>query len=347
MILFYNSKEFKEYKYPKEEEFEKDIVANSKLFFGQNTVYIDAKKKIESKSLGGAIPDGFLFDLADRENPEFYIVEAELSNHKFYDHIFPQITKFFAFYKNQTSHSELVDKLYKIITSDPQLKMEFTNLIAGKEIYKFIKDTLYNSQNILLIIDGEKKELSETFNTYSEWDAMVKYIITKKYTNNSELIYTMEPEFQIIEYVSGDLDEEGEEAREYTEDYHIDKTSKAVADIYTEIKTRIKSYDDTIAFNPTGHYIAIKSKKNVATFKFRKNKIKLIVKMPEEIVRSKIRFHKVISLSEAVQKFYHGPSCALEIDSKQNLDEIVDLLIELLSKGKGFINKESDILRQD
>lgn len=334
MILFYNSKEFKEYKYPKEEEFEKDIVANSKLFFGQNTIYIDAKKKIDSKSLGGAVPDGFLFNLTDKENPEFYIVEAELSNHKFYDHIFPQITRFFAFYNNQPSHSELVDKLYKIVTRDPQLKMEFTKLLADKEIYKFINDTLHSSQNILLIIDGEKKELSETFETYSEWSTTVKYITVKKYTNNSELIYTIEPEFQSIEYVLEEFDEDGEDTRKYTEEQHIDKTSKAVADIYTEIKTRIKSYDGTIAFNPTGHYIAIKYKKNLAAFQFRKNKIRLIVMMPEDIVRSKIKFHRIITLSDAVQKFNHGESCALEIDSNEHLDEVTELLKELVEKYK-------------
>ena len=103
MKLFTYNKVFKEFKFEKEIDFEKEVVVNSKLFFGSKTIYIDAKKKIEAKSIGKTIPDGFLFDLSDKNNPEFYLVEVELQNHDFYSHIFQQITKFFGFYKNPKS----------------------------------------------------------------------------------------------------------------------------------------------------------------------------------------------------------------------------------------------------
>lgn len=109
MKLFANNKTYSEFQFEIEADFEKEIVLNSKLFFGPNSIYIDAKKKIETKSLGNSIPDGFLFDLSDTENPEFYIVEAELAKHDFYTHIFPQLTKFFGFYKNQKGRTDLVD----------------------------------------------------------------------------------------------------------------------------------------------------------------------------------------------------------------------------------------------
>jgi hypothetical protein len=49
MILFLDGKKFTEHKYATEEDFERDVVLSSKEFFGKETVYIDAKKKIESK----------------------------------------------------------------------------------------------------------------------------------------------------------------------------------------------------------------------------------------------------------------------------------------------------------
>ncbi len=55
-----------------------------KIFFGENTIFIDAKKKIDSKNIDATIPDGFLFDLSYPENPEFYHVEIELAKHDFY-----------------------------------------------------------------------------------------------------------------------------------------------------------------------------------------------------------------------------------------------------------------------
>ncbi|HOE93749.1 MAG TPA: DUF5655 domain-containing protein [Methanofastidiosum sp.] len=335
MIIYHNSKEYKEYSYAKEEDFEKDIITNSKLFFGQNTIYIDAKKKIESKSFGGTIPDGFLFDFSDKENPEFYIVEAELAKHSFYEHIFAQITKFFAFYKNKSSHSELIDKLYKIVKSDGEIEREFLNFIGKKEIYKSIKDTLDASQNILLMIDGEKRELPEMFDTYAEWGTMVKYIILKKYTNNSESIFSMHPEFQNIEYITGtSVEDIEEEVIEYDEDFHFNKSSPATKEIYQEIKQKILEYNESAYFNPQRSYISIKTNRNVAYFKFRKTKVRLIIMMDEGIVRSKIQSHEIKSLSESVQKFYNGPCCAIDLNSKKELGEVINLLIDVVGREK-------------
>jgi len=88
MTVFSNRKRLDEYKYKNEEEFERDIYDSYKLLFGGHTIFVDAKKKIVSKTLGGTIPDGFFFDLSDIENPEFYLVEVELSSHSFFNHIF-------------------------------------------------------------------------------------------------------------------------------------------------------------------------------------------------------------------------------------------------------------------
>jgi len=102
-----------------EEDFEKVIKENYKTLFGAKTIYFDIKNKIDSKSLGSAIPDGFLFDFKDMNNPEFYLIEVELEKHDFYKHMFPQITKFFAFFKNSTSRNNLIEKLFYFIKSNP------------------------------------------------------------------------------------------------------------------------------------------------------------------------------------------------------------------------------------
>src|SRR5690606_30762195 len=131
---------------------------------------------------GATIPDAFLFDLKDPDNPEFYLIEVELAKHSFYNHIFPQITKFFAFFKNPESQSELIEKLYTLITSDDSLRANFMQRIGNQEIFKFIKDTIENSQNILLILDNEKKELPEIINTYPDtWGKMVKLTLLRAY----------------------------------------------------------------------------------------------------------------------------------------------------------------------
>lgn len=98
IVMYMNENKFTEVTFRYESEFEELVKMNYKILFGKKTIYFDLKNKIDTKSLGSSIPDGFLFDFRDEENPEFYIVEVEIAKHDFYKHIFPQITKFFAFF---------------------------------------------------------------------------------------------------------------------------------------------------------------------------------------------------------------------------------------------------------
>lgn len=76
-VLYRNSLRYTEKKFEIEKDFEQLLLDNSKTLFGKNTIIINAKKKIDSQFMGGAIPDCFLFDLSDPQNPEFYIVRKE------------------------------------------------------------------------------------------------------------------------------------------------------------------------------------------------------------------------------------------------------------------------------
>lgn len=177
MAVICNGKRYSLYKFATEKEFEEEIILSSKLLFGKNTVYINAKKKIESKSLGGVVPDGFFFDFSDINDPQFYIVEVELSTHNFFNHIFPQITKFFAFFKNNKLQKSLIDKLFSTINTDDGLKGEFKKYLGGQEVYKFLSDIIESSQNILLVTDGIINELPEIMDTYTDtWGKMVRQI---------------------------------------------------------------------------------------------------------------------------------------------------------------------------
>ena len=74
MILYHKGNSFVEQAFPLESDLERELVSNTALLFGEASVYIDVKSKIEAKALGGTIPDGFLFDLSDPDNAEFYLV---------------------------------------------------------------------------------------------------------------------------------------------------------------------------------------------------------------------------------------------------------------------------------
>lgn len=328
MAIYHSVGKLKECKFRNEQAFEKEVFEKHKFFFGDKTIYIDAKKKMETK-LGNVIPDGFLFDLQDLNNPEFYIVEVELAEHSFYDHIFPQITKFIGFINSQ-NYASLITKIYKEIEIDEKLQNEFEKMGVIKEKYKFILDTMLNSSNILLVIDDEKTEITEMNSVYQEWNKKVKQICIKKYKNGSQEIYDINPEFNDIEdaYINEELEQPIKD-----EDFHLTNTSENVKNIYNEIKNQMLSYNSNLIFNPQKYYISIKSDKNFAFIKVRKQKIKIVVNSPYNEVCKVIKQNFIQDLSESVQKFYfhkENSCCAIIINNTDNLQEVIELLKNLV-----------------
>ena len=100
MGIFTENRRLPEITFKLEKDFEEEVYQNSKLLFGDKSILLNTKTLLKGNLIGGTIPDGFLFDLSDETDPQFYLIEVELAKHSFNNHIFPQITKFFAFFKN-------------------------------------------------------------------------------------------------------------------------------------------------------------------------------------------------------------------------------------------------------
>ena len=334
-VLYRKGIRYYKKEYTKENGFEELVVMNSKTLFGNKSIYIDAKKKIDNNAFGGVIPDGFLFDLTDPQNPEFYIVEVELSRHNFFNHIFPQITKFFAFFKNPDSQGKLTEKLYEIFYKDDQLKRELRSKIGNSEIFKFLKDAIENSQNILIVIDNEKPEFPKIVETYTDtWGKMVRIAILKEYhqTNDKEdIILTMTPDFENIENIDIVSTEQDESAKptNYTIDFHLDGMPENIKELFNELTSKLKESIPTITLNPQRYYISLRKKRNFAFLKIRKKKIAIIAMLKEEKIREKIKNYHIESLSQGVQNFYNGPCAKIDLTDKNNLKEILDLLVEI------------------
>lgn len=333
MSIVIKGSRLQEFEYKNEKDFESDISNNAKDLFGSKTIYINSKKKIESKSLGGTIPDGFFFDFSDGSDPQFYIVEVELCKHDFFSHIFPQITKFFAFFKNAKLRSALVGKLYNIIEQDSSIKSQFTNILGKREIYKFLNDLLSSSQNILLIIDGHKDELPEIVDTYSDtWGKLVRVMEIKKYRSSKSEAFSVNPDLENIQLIDEtDLDQSAEQSS-YSEEYHMANTLPETRAIYAKIKSIARKLKKDIVFNSKKYYISIKSQSNIAFMNIRKRKIVFIAMMPESPIKSIVRHYDITSLSKPVQDFYNGPCAAINITNKLHISEITSIIKELLRR---------------
>jgi len=143
----------------------------------------------------------------------------------------------------------------------------------------------------------------------------------------------MHPDFENIEFADIEVDVTPEPTSiDYNEEYHLDGVSDTVRQIYNQIKSELLKTDPFIIFNPQKYYISIRKEKNVAFFATRNKKIRLVVLKPVEETRQEITKHTIKALAPGVQKFWNGPSCAIVLDSTDDLNEIITLLKNLIAK---------------
>ena len=216
-------------------------------------------------------------------------------------------------------------KLYENINSDSTLRNEFKKYIGDQEIYKFINDIIENSQNILIIIDGEKSEIAEISEVYTDtWGKMVKHIVLKKYSDGKESIYHLEPDLEILEIVGDEKIPEGKTS--YDEAHHTDGINDSIVSIYQELKDRVLLIDPNLIFNPTKYYISIKGRKNFAFIKIRKKRITLIPLVPEDEIRKRVTKYQVKSLPQSVKDFWNGECAHILVEDANGMDELLDVL---------------------
>ena len=335
MGVYFKGTVFDKKNYRYESEFEDMIFKNSTLFFGEDTILIQTKTKISGNSLGNTIPDGFLFDFSDMNDIKFYLIEVELSNHSFYRHIFPQITKFFSFLRTGTSNQiELVEKIYSVISDDENLFIRFKEKIKDTDytdLYKFLKDTVENSQDILILIDEDLPEFKDIQETYTDtWDKYVKILKVEVYVNDKDSIYSITPDFKVLSETESVFiqDEDSIGEKKYTEEFHMEDKTELVKSIYRKIRDSLPEF----TFNYQRYYISIRNSKNFAFLKCRKKFIRLVIMLPEDEVKKIVANYELQTPGIGVQNFYNGPCTYILIKNLDHIDEVCQVLRVASSK---------------
>lgn len=328
--IYLNGSECQKRDFSSEEDFEEFIENNSKRLFGEKTIFLRLKKQIESKAFGGTIPDGFLFDLSDTDNPQFYLVEVELKRHDFFSHIFPQITKFFSSKDKPENERKIIQEAYDYINDNSELREEFKENIPNKEIYKTIQDAVVNSDDVLLILDGKKEELDEVSNVYQDtWGGKLNTAIISEFNNGTDSVVSVQPKFEKIGLVdiTGSSD-----STVYDKDYHFKDTEDGVKEIFEEIISELCDYDDSIKTNTTKNYISLTDEKNFAYIKARKTKINIVITLPLNYGEEKIMNHDITELSEVVQDYYNSECFRVTLENNSNVQEVIEVLKEAHSR---------------
>lgn len=168
--------------YQLEKDFEQDVVANYRHIFGNDTIYIDIKKKIGDNIV--TIPDGYLLDFTFSNTPRLYIIENELSVHDAYKHIGTQLLKFAVSYKQ--SRLKIKQYILDYLSKSPT-NMTFIESKASEMGYRnidaMLESMIYrDTVDAIVIIDNSSAELE---NVLSHLSMKIDIIEFKAYENGA------------------------------------------------------------------------------------------------------------------------------------------------------------------
>ncbi|MBN1860325.1 MAG: hypothetical protein JW840_02565 [Candidatus Thermoplasmatota archaeon] len=191
--ILIDEKTFEETAFDNEDELERAVVDNKKYIFGDETVLIDLKRKVGQKgSKNTGIPDGFLIDFSNANKPQLFFVEYELESHHLYEHIGPQIMRFYASF--ETGGRDLQVKITEFIKAESGLK----NLVENKikktpfdNIDSLLNYLIYDRNlGIIVIIDDQTEDFNSLLKRFSE---VPEVVVVKKYLCGNNIAYQYNP----------------------------------------------------------------------------------------------------------------------------------------------------------
>src|SRR5260221_8056958 len=250
-----------------------------------------------------------------------------LAKQSFFGHVFPRITKFFSFFKNE----ENIDKFFALLSKDKAVMKELQAKMKPEDIPYFLKVAITARHSILLVMDSEMKEIPEMVETYSDTWQKVKPILIQKYASNGNTFCTVSPPFTLVNR-SNRKERKVREKITYTEENHLENTSDDMRAVYAKLQSDLLKIDAGLKFNPQKYYISLHKNRNLAFFHFSRKKISLVVMQPEKDTRKIVKHHEVKTLTEKVQKFWNGSSCTIVIEDAKHLNEITGLLKKLITE---------------
>jgi len=182
-------------KFDNEDELESVVVANAEYIFGPSSIYLP-KSLIRTGDGTGTIPDGYVIDLDGRQ---WYIVEAEISQHSVWSHIAPQVAKQIIAANNPATKQKIIETVIDRVRDDESVQDKFTEQNIEPIDYRQVLAEIVAADPIIgMPIDAVKNDLRE-------WAATLKvdvrlWIVQKyvEFDNPQNVAYEIPEEFRPV-----------------------------------------------------------------------------------------------------------------------------------------------------
>jgi hypothetical protein len=163
--------------------------------FGKNRIYLNDKRKIGAKGSTKNIPDGYLVDLTNHEDPKLFVVENDLSSHQHLKHIAVQILEFsLSFESSKLAIKAIIKEALQKRPDDWKLCEAFAKKNNYENVDFLLERMIHkpDSFNALLVIDELGEELETVL--ISRFKLPVEVITLKRYKNKKhQILYEFEP----------------------------------------------------------------------------------------------------------------------------------------------------------
>ncbi len=194
-MLWNKEEEYTEMPYERESELEKAVNEVKQALFGSARIYLDDKKKIGRKGGTNNLPDGYLLDLTNTQDPKIFVVENDLASHQHLKHIAVQILEFsLSFESSKVKVKNVIKEMLQSRESEWRKCEDFARKNGYDNVDYLLESIIQknNSFNALLIIDELGEELETVL--ISRFKFPVEVITLKRYKNqNDKVLYEFTP----------------------------------------------------------------------------------------------------------------------------------------------------------
>lgn len=194
-MLWNKQEKYIEVPFEKEAELEETVNQVKDALFGSTRIYLDDKRKIGRKGGTNNLPDGYLIDLTNNQEPKIFVVENDLASHQHLKHIAVQILEFSLSF--ETSKVKVKNIIKEMLQKRPEewKKCETFAKKNGYENVDYLLESIIHKKdsfNALLVIDELGEELETVL--ISRFKFPVEVITIKRFqSENGKALYEFEP----------------------------------------------------------------------------------------------------------------------------------------------------------
>ncbi|MFD1630580.1 hypothetical protein [Pseudopedobacter beijingensis] len=194
-MLWNKEEQYTEVPFEKEADLEEAVHFVKEALFGSTRIYLDDKKKIGQKGNTNNLPDGYLIDLTNKQDPKIFVVENDLASHQHLKHIAVQILEFsLSFESSKVKVKNIIKEMLQKRPAEWK-KCEAFAKSNGYENVDYLLESIIHKKdsfNALLIIDELGDELETVL--ISRFKFPVEVTTLKRYQSESgKLLYEFEP----------------------------------------------------------------------------------------------------------------------------------------------------------